>query len=106
MTMNFKATFYFYYVAITVEQEDSIILKMGDKVKVNLTVTAFQQLQDNTINGGWNDGMEQVSALSSLFKGIHACFIQLRKHNFDYFLAFNLLHIKCITRTYRLLNDF
>lgn len=95
--MNFKATFYFLYVAITVEQEDNIIPKMGDKVKVNLTVMAFRQLQDNAINGEWDDCMEQVSALSSLFKVIHACFIQLRKHNFDYFLAFNFVPIKCIT---------
>ena len=37
-----------------------VILKPGDKVKVNLTLQAFKQLQDNAAYGGWNDGMKQV----------------------------------------------
>lgn len=44
---------------VDVDKSGIIFLKPGDKVKVNLTVKAFRQLQDNDIYGGWEEGMEQ-----------------------------------------------
>lgn len=51
---------------LDVDKSGIIFLKPGDKVKVNLTVKAFRQLQDNDIYGGWEEGMEQVSVWATL----------------------------------------
>ena len=42
------------------EKPGVIFLKAGDKVRVNLTVKAFRQLQDNALYGGWQNDMDQV----------------------------------------------
>ncbi|XP_056020573.1 E3 ubiquitin-protein ligase MIB2-like [Ostrea edulis] len=44
---------------VDVEKSGIILLKSGDKVRVNLTQKAFKQLQDNAIYGGWDVNMDQ-----------------------------------------------
>lgn len=61
-------------ISLDVEKSGIILLKSGDKVRVNLTQKAFKQLQDNAIYGGWDVNMDQVSF--KVIKMVNCCLIQ------------------------------
>ncbi|XP_062617080.1 E3 ubiquitin-protein ligase MIB2-like [Saccostrea cucullata] len=44
---------------VDINKPGIVLLKPGDKVRVNLTMKDFKQLQDNSMYGGWEDEMAQ-----------------------------------------------